>query len=50
VTDSAPFQEETDDSEKEDLPWVPILVLSLLIPTTALLIPSFLGKPGSGGH
>lgn len=48
--DSSPRASEPAEEEDEDLPWVPILVLSLSIPAAALLIPSFFGKPGSGGH
>jgi hypothetical protein len=39
-----------EEHEEEDLPSVPIVILAFLIPAAVLLIPSFLGKKGSGGH
>jgi hypothetical protein len=46
------FQDGDGDQaeEPEDRPWVPILVISLLIPAAALAVPTFFGKGGSGGH
>ncbi len=35
-------KEDAPEGESKDLPWVPILVLSLVIPAAALLVPSFL--------
>jgi hypothetical protein len=46
--DDLPSQEESE--HEEDLPWVPIVILAFLIPAAVLLIPSFLGKKGPGGH
>ncbi len=34
--------------DNKDVPWIPILILALIIPTAALLIPSFLAKRNSG--
>jgi hypothetical protein len=45
-----PMLQEEEDHEEKDLPWVPIVILAFLIPAAVLLIPSFLGKKGSGGH
>lgn len=42
--------EASEEGETEDLPWVPILILAFAIPVAVLLIPSFFGKGGSGGH
>jgi hypothetical protein len=42
-------QEESEDEQTEDLPWVPVLVLAFAIPA-AVLATAFIGKGGSGGH
>ncbi|MEO7667389.1 MAG: hypothetical protein ABIU97_10215 [Dehalococcoidia bacterium] len=46
LDDSSPQAE----AESKDLPWVPILIIALAIPTAVLVIPSFFGKRGPGGH
>jgi hypothetical protein len=45
---SAP--EEGSQEESKDLPWVPVLIIALAIPAAVLVVPSFFGKRGSGGH
>ena len=37
-----PLQEDSDESEHKDVPWVPIVILAILIPLAALLVPAFL--------
>ena len=43
------FQEGESESEPKDVPWIPILALSIAIPAAFLAASSFLGKRG-GGH
>jgi hypothetical protein len=44
------LQEEAPEGEHKDVPWVPILILSIAIPAAFLIVPSFLmAKRGSGG-
>jgi hypothetical protein len=43
-------EDPSEEGETKDLPWVSILIIALVIPVAVLLIPSFLGKGGSGGH
>ena len=46
-----PHKEDAPESESKDLPWVPILVLALVIPAAVLIVPSFFtGGGDSGGH
>jgi hypothetical protein len=48
-----PAQEEDsgESEEHEDLPWVPIVILAILVPLAVLLVPAFLlgGKGASRG-
>jgi hypothetical protein len=46
-----PHKEDSPEGESKDLPWVPILVLALVIPAAVLIVPSFFtGGGDSGGH
>jgi hypothetical protein len=46
-----PQKEGAPEGESKDLPWVPILVLALVIPAVVLIVPSFfMGGGDSGGH
>lgn len=42
-----PVQQEPEADHK-DTPWLPILILALIVPTAALLVPSFMAKRDSG--
>ncbi len=37
----SPQQGEEPEAEHKDVPWIPILILALAIPTAALVIPAF---------
>ena len=46
-----PQKEDSPEGESKDLPWVPILVLALVIPAVVLIVPSFfMGGDDTGGH
>ena len=43
------YQDGESESEAKDVPWIPILALSIAIPAAFLAASSFLGNRG-GGH
>ena len=41
LTSHIAAQQTEPEAKHKDVPWVPILILSLVVPTAALLVPSF---------